>query len=310
MAELSPPKLKSSQLRLVAALAQTGKLQHAAELLGMAQPAASRALAEIEDLAGTRLFIRHPKGMTITPEGETVANKARVVLREMYDLEESLSNIRIGSAGKVRIGSVTGPAIKYLVPAIRSIKRSAPDLDVSVEVAPSRHLLRELLSGRLDFALARVLPDFDRGEFNITPVGQEKVALLVRENHPLSQKKSLKLAEIIDHEWIVQERDSPIGETLVGAFHMENLTAPKNIVNSSSLLFALGYLSGTDAIVAVSDEVVQLLIEDPIAAKFARLNLQREFVATPYFLVSLASHAESQAAKMLSRIILSSVDDL
>lgn len=307
MPEMNTSKLKPLQLRLVTALAKTGKLQHAAEQLGIAQPAASRALAEIEALAGTQLFIRHPKGMTITQQGQTVAQKALVILREMRDLERNLANIKGGTAGKIRVGAVTGPVIKYLVPAINTLKTTAPDLDVTVEVAPSRHLLRELLSGRLDFVLARILSEFDDNNFEVTPVGSEKVTLLVRQTHPLAARSNLELSDVADQEWILQEKDSPIREAVVGAFHRASLTAPDNVVNSSSLLFALGYLAETDAVAAVSSEVAQLLVQDPIAAKFTCLNLRKDIDVTPYFLVCLASHAESPASRSLIQLILSKV---
>lgn len=302
---LSASALKPIQLRLIAALAQTSKLQRAAEMLGIAQPAASRALAEIEKMAGTRLFIRHPKGMTITQAGQIVANKAHAILRAMHDLEESLSNIRAGLAGKVRIGSVTGPAIKYLVPAIRSAKITAPDLDITVEVMPSRQLLRELVSGQLDFVLARVLSGFDGNEFEITPLGDEQVSLLVRKNHPLTLKHNLRLSELSKQEWIVQGKDNPIREAVSAAFHNQGMAEPTNILNSSSLLFALGYLSKTDAIVTVSHEVTQLLIDDPISANFSQLKLKNSICVTPYYLMRLANHAETPAAQLISQIILS-----
>lgn len=306
MPEMNTPRLKPSQLRLVSALAKTGKLQDAAEQLGIAQPAASRALAEIEALAGTPLFMRHPKGMTITQQGQTVAQKALVILREMRDLEENLSNIKAGTAGKIRVGAVTGPVIKYLVPAINTLKSTAPDLDVTVEVAPSRQLLRELLSGRLDFVLARILSEFDDRNFEVTPVGVEKVTLLVRQTHPLAAATNLDLKDVAHLEWVLQDKDSPIREAVVGAFHTENQTAPANVVNSSSLLFALGYLAETDAVAAVSSEVAQLLVQDPIAAKFACLKLRKDIDVPPYFLVRLASHAESPASRSLIQLILSS----
>lgn len=305
MSIFSASNLKATQLRLIAALAQTGKLHVAAELLGIAQPAASRALAEIEALAGVPLFQRHPKGMHITPEGQIVAHKAHNILREMQDLGKSLSAIKTGLVGKVRIGAVTGPAVKYLVPAIRMAKSVAPELNITVEVAPSRQLLRELILGRLDFVLARILPEFEDTELEITPVGDELVSLLVRDQHPLSGREKLTLSEILEQEWLVQEQDNPIREAVNTAFYKEGLAAPKNIINSSSLLFAMGYLSGTDAIVAVSDEVAQLLIEEPLAARFSRLQLQHTIGVTPYFLLRLKNHSATPAAQSICDVILS-----
>ena len=307
MPELPPPKLKPSQLRLIVALAKTGKLQFAAEMLGIAQPAASRLLADIETQAGTQLFVRHPKGMSITREGQTVAKKAQAILREMHDLDENLSNIKTGLAGKIRIGSVTGPAVKYIVPSVQALKDTSPEIDVTVEVAPSRQLLRQLLSGQLDLVLARILPEFSEAELSITPIGDEQVAMLVRQDHPLSNRKNLSLAEIVDHEWILQEMDSPIREAVIAALHMEKLSSPSNVLSSSSLLFALGYLSRSDAIAAVSSEVAQLLVESPVAASFVTLDIRKRFDIKPYFLIKLEAHVESPVERKLVEFIHATV---
>jgi DNA-binding transcriptional LysR family regulator len=225
----------------------------------------------------------------------------------MHDLDENLSNIKTGLAGKIRIGSVTGPAVKYIVPSVQALKDTSPEIDVTVEVAPSRQLLRQLLSGQLDLVLARILPEFSEAELSITPIGDEQVAMLVRQDHPLSNRKNLSLAEIVDHEWILQEMDSPIREAVIAALHMEKLSSPSNVLSSSSLLFALGYLSRSDAIAAVSSEVAQLLVESPVAASFVTLDIRKRFDIKPYFLIKLEAHVESPVERKLVEFIHATV---
>lgn len=304
MFNLPALSLKPVQLRLMVALSETGKMQSAADRLGIAQPVASRALAEIEAMAGTPLFSRHPKGMTITLAGQTVANKATAILREVYDLESDLTHIKEGLAGKIRIGSVTAPTVKFVVPAIKEIKRRAAKLEISVEVAPSRRLLRELIAGRLDLALARVLPEFDSRQFEITPLGDEKVVFLVRKSHPLAETKNVKLEDVHELEWIVQEKDNPIREAVGAAFHLGGLSEPTDVINSSSFLFALSYLSETDAMLAVTHELAELLIQEPIKASFAQLDMNHPISMSPYFLVRYKSHAISPATQLLKTHIL------
>lgn len=69
---------------------------------------------------------------------------------------------------------MTGPAVGYLVSAIREIKQSAPDADITVDVMPSRELLGHLAAGEMDFVLARILPEFDSQDFNILPMRDER----------------------------------------------------------------------------------------------------------------------------------------
>ena len=153
--------LKPAQLRLVHEIALHGQLQMAADQLAMTQPAASRMLADAERQVGAALFTRQPKGMEPTEIGTAVLRRARVILREMASIEADVNALRGGYAGSVRVGAVTGPAISYLVSAIRSIKEESPGADITVDVMPSRELLMQLAAGEMDFVLGRILPDFD-----------------------------------------------------------------------------------------------------------------------------------------------------
>ena len=129
---------------------------------------------------GAPLFIRQPKGMEPTEIGTTVLRRARVILREMASIEADVRALRGGHAGSVRVGAVTGPAISYLVSAIRRIKEESPQADITVDVMPSRDLLMHLAAGEMDFVLGRILPEFDSDAFNILPMSDEKVALMAR----------------------------------------------------------------------------------------------------------------------------------
>ncbi|OYX43888.1 MAG: LysR family transcriptional regulator [Rhodobacterales bacterium 32-67-9] len=296
--------LRPAQLRLVAEIAEHGQLQLAAAEIAVTQPAASRMLSEIERVVGTALFLRHPKGMEPTAVGHAVAKRARAMLREMRDLGHEVQILRAGRGGSVHVGAVTGPAVGYLVPAIQSIKANAPEADITVDVAPSRQLLRDLASGRLDFALARFLPDFDSRDFDVEPVRDEKVSLLVRCDHPLSSALSVALADLAGFEWVMQESGAPIREAMNNAFGSSGLRAPGNIVNSSSLLLMIAYLSRTEAIAPVSEEVVQLLVGEPVNAGFTTLSLDQQIRVSPYFLLSLRDRPLSPLAQRLKDVVL------
>lgn len=299
-----PLSLKPVQLRLIVAIAEHGQLQIAAADTAMTQPAASRMLSEIERGMGTALFHRRPKGMEPTEAGQIVIRRARVMLREMRTLASEVRGLREGFVGSVNVGAVTGPAVGHLVPAIQKIKKTAPRAGISVDVAPSRKLLRDLAAGHLDFALARLLPEFDSRDFDIHPMRDEKVLLLVRMAHPLAQAPLVTLTELADYEWVMQERGAPIREAMVDAFGAVGLSEPGNAVNSSSLLLTLAYLAQSDAIAPISEEVVQLLTEAPVNAQFTALRIDRALRVSPYFLLCLRGRQLLPLAQRLRDLVL------
>lgn len=301
---LPPLSLKPVQLRLIVEIARHGQLQLASAAVSLTQPAASRMLAEIERMVGAPLFLRQPKGMEPTEIGAVMVRRARAMLREMRSMATEVQALREGHGGAVRVGAVTGPAVGYLVPAIRAIKREAPDVEITVDVLPSRDLLRQLTVGEMDFALARVLPEFDSREFDIHPMRDEKVAMLVRAGHPLARAPRVTFTELTDYEWIMQERGAPIREATLDAFGAVGLAEPENIVNSPSLLLMIAYLSKSDAIAGMSEEVAQLLTQPPVGASFAVLTLPREVRVSPYYMLSLKRRPLSPVAARLRELVI------
>lgn len=288
--------LSAVQLRLIHAISQMGKLDHAAHVARLSQPAASRMLATIEDQVGMKLFDRHPKGMRTTPVGEHLAIKAEAILRNLDDFDLAVSALEQGESGHLNVGSVTGPAIDVLIPAIQAVKLKSPKLEVSVEVGPSRFLLDELLAGRLEFVIARLLPEYDPHQFRIDPGRAEEVRFLTSSRNPLSERSNLTLADLLDQEWVIQQRGNPIREAVADAFRLSGLSEPENVVNSPSTLFLISYLTSERAVGATTKEVAQLLTQDPIGADFRVLDLKQEIQVPPYYVITLRGRSLSPAA--------------
>lgn len=297
--------LKPNQLRLIAAIAGHGQLQLAARDLSITQPAASRMLSEIEEMAGSALFERHPKGMILTPVGQVVARRANSLLVEMRDLTREVRDLRLGRSGVVRVGAVTGPAIGYLVPAIQQLKAASPEVEVTVEVSPSLHLIRDLDAGNLDFVVGRLLPDSNYADFDVYPGRHEEVGILARRDHPLSQASGVRLHDLVNYEWVIQDRGTPIRQAVETAFGQAGVGAPLNIVNTSSLLLMIALLSQSNVVAPMALEVAHLMTRPPVNAGFTVIDLAEEIVVPPYFVLASRGRSLSPVAKRMMALVLS-----
>ena len=74
--------MKLTQLSYVAAVAERGSLRAAARHLGIAQPAFSRSIAELERELGAPLFERRARGMVATPLGQAFVRRATAILND------------------------------------------------------------------------------------------------------------------------------------------------------------------------------------------------------------------------------------
>ncbi|MBP0482145.1 LysR family transcriptional regulator [Sagittula salina] len=297
-------RLKPAHLDLILHIAESGQLQRAAQMTRMSQPAASRVLTEIESRAGGALFERHPKGMVLTPLGEIVIRHGKVILEEVRALDREASRMAGGQTGRVRVGSVTGPAVGVLMPALRQVKAEAPDIEATIEVGPSSDLVRGLVAGRFDFVISRLPAEHDSRDFLMYPARSEMVALLARPGHPLAGRSGVTLEEVRACEWVIQELGSPIRLAVEHAFHAAGLGVPQRVTNSSSLLIALSLLEGSDIIAPQSIEVARMLAEGPLGAQIAVIELAEPISVSPCFVIRNRYRQLPMAADRVLRAVL------
>lgn len=301
---LSLSRLKPSHLKLLLRIAETGKLQLAADQMAISQPAASRILADVEADIGAPIFERLPRGMTPTEIGRSFLRRVGMILTEFEGLEQELGMIQSGQSGRVRIGAVTGPAVGYVVPAIRHIRKQSPDIDVTIHVAPSADLIRGLEERHFDFIIARPPSGYDTTDLEVNPARTERVVLLVNDRHPLAGQPACALSDLRQYEWVMQERGAPIRQAVENVFRVSDLPLPDQVSNSSSLLVALTMLAAGNAITPQAQEVADLLGANGIGARLAVLDIEQNINVEPYFIIRHRHHASTAAVMRVYQRVL------
>ena len=146
-------KITLRHLRYFDALATHGHFGHAAAASSISQPALSLQMKELEEILGAPLVERGPRSLRLTPLGETVAQRARDILRGVDEIQ-SLARASDGPlAGRLRLGVIPTVA-PYLLPAlIHRLSAALPALDLRPREAKTARLIADLTEGRLDAAL-------------------------------------------------------------------------------------------------------------------------------------------------------------
>jgi DNA-binding transcriptional LysR family regulator len=101
-------RLRFRRVALLTALDEQGSLHKAAEVMHMTQPAATKALHEMEDALGVTLFDRSPRGIEATELGRCVIRYARLIQSDVANLREELQNMISGRGGRLSIGTIMG----------------------------------------------------------------------------------------------------------------------------------------------------------------------------------------------------------
>src|SRR6266851_5964964 len=150
-------RIKTRQIVLLVHLDEHRSVLRAAEAANMTQPAASKMLGGLESALGVALFERHARGVVPTWYGEILVRHARAVLADMSRAQEEITALKSGLCGQAAIGAVVNPATNLVPLAIGLLKQDHPQILVRVDVDTSDVLIRKLLDGKLDIAVARFL---------------------------------------------------------------------------------------------------------------------------------------------------------
>jgi DNA-binding transcriptional LysR family regulator len=166
------------ELRAFVAVARMGSVGRAAKILARTQPTISARVAALEEVWGTRLFLRMARGMALTPEGARLLPLVEAALRELQELDRA-AGLPIASAGELRIGAGDALGRERLPRALARLLRREPKIEVHLREGPGPLLLEALRRGEIDLALV-VSPraDTEREGIDLEPVVESGVVLL------------------------------------------------------------------------------------------------------------------------------------
>ena len=210
-----------------------------------------------------------------------------------------------GRRGSVFIGTVTGPAIEHVLPAIRQARLSMPQVSVNIEVATSDVLNRHLVDGSLDFVLARLSSGEDPGRFNAVPVGSEPISLIARLGHPLLRRRPVPLPEaIMEFDWVLPMEGALLRTTIEKRLLELGLPSPRKILSTSSFLLTIATVQQTNAVAPLSTAVADFFSsQEGAPATIARLPYDFLGGVEPYALLRLADRELTPAAASLYEIV-------
>ncbi|MBB3082413.1 LysR family transcriptional regulator [Geodermatophilus sabuli] len=148
------PAFTMNQLAAFVAVAEAGTITAAAEKLHVSPSALSAAVTELERALQTELLRRRKaKGVSLTPTGEAVLPRARLLLHQASELEADARGEERGVSGLVRIGCYPSLAPTALPALISGFTTAHPDARLEVHENTQDRLSGGLDSGELDLAI-------------------------------------------------------------------------------------------------------------------------------------------------------------
>ncbi|WP_321930535.1 MULTISPECIES: LysR family transcriptional regulator [Paraburkholderia] len=243
-------RLHAKQLRLLVALADHGSLLNAAREVSTSQPAASKALREIESIFGTELFIRTNRGLEPTRAGHSVIRHARLFHADMDNLRAELISVLHGCGGRVSAGTVMG-AVPLVTAAVTALMDRQPQVSVEVLEETSATLLAQLDEGRIELAVCRTSVTNVPNRFRSVVLQDETLTVIANKKHPLASATVLAVADLADARWVVYRANMPIRRLLEREFHEAGLRMPPHLIETTSAFATLSLLQRSACCVAL-----------------------------------------------------------
>ena len=293
--------LKTRQLTFLVRLDEERSLVRAAAAAGLTQPAASKLLREIESALEVKLFDRHARGMTPTCYGEILVRHARLALSELGLAREEIVALKSGLSGKAALGTVLSPGTSLVPMAVVRMKRQYPGILASVEMGPSKELVRKLLQGDLDMVVGRVLDCTRADDLVYEPLAtDEPHAVIASAQHPLAGRKDLQLEHLIEQPWILPPPGSLVRDKLTDMFVQHGLSRPTNIIETDSLPVITSLLRHSNMVVALPEEAVYSCCKAGVLTVLVR-NLPLSMGA--FGLITRRHHKLSPGAEVMLSIL-------
>lgn len=144
------------------AIADTGSFTEAGAQRALSQPALSRAIRQLEDRLGDRLFLRDGRGTRLSPAGERLLPIANRLVREAELGLEDVSAFIRGTRGRLSLAALPSLAATLLPGPLAAFQAEYPDIDVKILDGLAMNVETAVLEGRADLGLTiRPLPNVD-----------------------------------------------------------------------------------------------------------------------------------------------------
>ncbi|MCA1921036.1 LysR family transcriptional regulator [Buttiauxella noackiae] len=305
--------IKTSQLRILVAVARHGTLIGAAGELGLSQPGVTRSIKELESRLGVQLLVRSGAGVRFTTYGNTLLRYARTVITEINRAEHEIAAMKAQSHASLNIGVSLLSATVPVYEALRRFRLRFPQARVNVHEGMPGQIIDGLRNGDFDLCLAFVAQTDPIAEFRLIALQHWPQTLAVAKGDPLAN--AVNLNQLSEAQWLcshTRESWQPFWQQLAGEQQVQE-PAQVNICTSWGLYSALAQDANTvsiwpDFLLRArpgQEELVPLNIQTQLPDITFGFMLRKDQVLTPvceYFIDCMGQELKASALEPSSKV--------
>ena len=145
--------MDTKQLAAFCAVVDRASFSHAADQLGVTQPAVSLAIRALEKRLGSTLIDRSGRQVEPTPSGRQVYRHAQRILAAEAELLRGLADDSDRLGGHLTMAASTGPGERVLPAILGAFRVEHPDVAVSLRVDDSETVVERVLDRQVEVGI-------------------------------------------------------------------------------------------------------------------------------------------------------------
>ncbi len=194
------------------AVVDRGSFSSAADELGISQPAVSAQIRSLEERLGQRLLDRNGRRVTLTEAGQVLEAHARRMIALELELEREIGEVGEQIAGRLQLGSSTGPGEVLLPRLLGKFRQAHSDVTVSLVVHDTQTICDRVLDGELELGIVGAARPHRGLEYQ--PFLRDELVVIARPDHALAARASIGLDELARLPLLMQQRGSGVRAVL------------------------------------------------------------------------------------------------
>lgn len=187
-------------LRLIVAIADMGSLSKAAAAFPIALSAASNRLRRFEAQCGLAVFVRHADGMSATPAGRLLLDRARRVLLEAGQLADAIRDLGGRRRTSLRLAGTTVANSTFLPAALGPFLADYPEVDLQLIERNSADVLLAVQAGEADIGVLD--GNLATSDVLTLPFRNDRLVLVAPQGHPLAASGQVRFQDTLGYPYV------------------------------------------------------------------------------------------------------------
>lgn len=190
-------------LRCALTVADLGSFRRAAVALDLPQSTVSRRVAHLEHRLGFELFIRDPRGVTLTVAGASFLGEAVSSSRRLDQAAKLARATSRGEVGELRIGFLSSLNTGFLRNLLQRFRIAQTGIHVRLEEVNVRDALHRLGDGEVDVAFIAGAPNMP--DHLVRCLWDEAIYVVLPRSHELASRDDLWWRDLRSETFIVSQ---------------------------------------------------------------------------------------------------------